>query len=69
MTEKEIIYRGIQHGEENEACLMVIDCFNEFIAPGYADVGIMEFLKYVVPDSMQARLAQGNFVIVALIEK
>jgi GNAT superfamily N-acetyltransferase len=66
--EKEIIYREIQPGEENEACLMVIDCFNEYVAPGYSDMGIIEFLKYVVPDLMQRRLAQGNFVIVALID-
>jgi GNAT superfamily N-acetyltransferase len=66
---KEIIYREIQSGEEAEVCLMVIDCFNEFIAPCYSDVGIMEFLKYVVPDRMLYRLAQGTFIIVALIDE
>jgi GNAT superfamily N-acetyltransferase len=65
----EIIFREIRKGDENEVCLMVIDCFNEFIAPGYSDVGIMEFLKYVVPDRMQMRLSQGNFAIVALADE
>ena len=61
----EIAYRDLNDGEEVEACLMIIDCFNEFIAPAYADVGVMEFLKYVVPDNMKTRMRDGSSVLVA----
>lgn len=62
----ELSYREIESGEEVKVCRMVIECFNEFVAPEYSCEGVEEFLKYVNPNSMQDRLAHGNFVFVAL---
>jgi GNAT superfamily N-acetyltransferase len=64
--DKEIIFREIHQGEEAKVYRMIIDCFNEFIAPEYSDEGVTEFEKYVEPNRMRERLAQGNFMIVAL---
>ena len=62
----EVTFREICKGEEAEACRLVIECFNGFVAPDYSDEGVKEFLKYINPDSMQRRLVNGDFVLVAL---
>ncbi len=64
----EIIIREIREGEETQVCQLVIECFNEFVAPDYSDEGVNEFLKYVNPDSMQKRLECGNFAFVAVVD-
>jgi GNAT superfamily N-acetyltransferase len=61
-----ISYREIHYGEEAEACLLVMGCFHEFVAPGYSQEGIAEFARYVDPESMRLRLVNNHFVIVAL---
>jgi GNAT superfamily N-acetyltransferase len=67
--ENEVIFREIHQGEEAKVYRMIIDCFNELIAPGYSDEGITEFEKYVEPNRMRERLAKGNFIIVTLRNK
>ncbi|MCX6653928.1 MAG: GNAT family N-acetyltransferase [Candidatus Bathyarchaeota archaeon] len=64
--EKEIIFREIHQGEEAKVYRMIVDCFNEFIAPEYSDDGVTEFEKYVEPNRIQKRLTECNFIIVAL---
>jgi hypothetical protein len=64
--ENKIAYREIQKGEEEKACLLVMSCFDEFVAPGYSKEGIIEFSKYVNPAAMQQRLANNHFIILAL---
>jgi ribosomal protein S18 acetylase RimI-like enzyme len=64
--EREITYREIRTGEEEQACRLVMDCFNEFVAPGYSDEGVAEFSKYVNPEFTQQRLANNHFIILAL---
>jgi ribosomal protein S18 acetylase RimI-like enzyme len=61
-----IIYREIKAGEEDKVCQLVMDCFNEFISPGYSKEGITEFSKYVNPQLMKHRLAKNHFIILAL---
>ncbi len=63
-----IVFIELEKGEETEACRLVIDCFNDFVAPDYSDEGVKEFLKYVNPSSMQERLAHGHFVLVAVYD-
>jgi len=65
---KEVVIREIRKGEETKACQLVIECFNEFVAPDYGDEGVNEFLKYVNPDWMQERLEHGNFAFVAVVD-
>jgi ribosomal protein S18 acetylase RimI-like enzyme len=65
MREK-IVYREIRQGEEEAVCRLVMECFNEYVAPGYCQEGVDEFSRYVNPGLMRERLANNHFVIVAL---
>jgi GNAT superfamily N-acetyltransferase len=64
--EKEIIYREIFKGEEEDVCHLITDCFGEFVAPGYSEEGIMEFAKYVNPKFTEYRLTHNHFILLAL---
>ena len=66
---KEVVIREICKGEETKVCQLVIECFNEFVAPDYGNEGVNEFVKYVNPDSMQERLEHGHFAFVAVVDK
>jgi len=61
-----ITYREIYQGEEENVCKLVINCFNEFVAPGYTEDGIAEFLRYVAPESVRDRLTKNHFILLAL---
>lgn len=64
--ESNFTYREIQAGEEAKICELVIDCFNEFVAPGYSQEGVDEFSKYVSPAALNDRLKNAeSFVIIA----
>jgi ribosomal protein S18 acetylase RimI-like enzyme len=65
LMKTKITFREIHEGEEEQVCLLVIDCFNEFVAPGYGKEGIIEFSKYVNPKLTQNRLANNHFIILA----
>lgn len=63
-------YRKIHSGEETKVCELVMDCFNEFIAPGYSQEGIEEFKKYVYPDALGHRIRNtDNFAILTMDEE
>jgi GNAT superfamily N-acetyltransferase len=64
-AEKKILYRAILEGEEEEICLLVLDCFGEFVAPGYSEEGITEFSRYVTPKFTRYRLSNNHFMIIA----
>jgi len=61
-----IAFREIHSGEEYTVCKLVLESFNEFIAPGYSSEGIMEFSKFVQADFLSERLANGGYSFVAL---
>ncbi len=65
-----IIYREIEFGEEEEVCKLVLECFDEFVAPGYSMEGVNEFKKYVNPAALKNRLQNSEgFVILAFNRK
>lgn len=64
--QKDITYREIRKGEEEEICRLVMDCFAEFVAPGYSEEGVTEFSKYVNPIFTRQRMANKHFIILAL---
>ena len=64
--EHDIAFREIHSGEEDIVCKIVIDCFNQFIAPRYSCEGIREFTNFVIPDCLRERLKNGNYSFVAL---
>jgi len=61
-----ITYRELHDGEEGNVCELIIDCSNEFVAPAYSEDGIIEFSKYVTPESTRNRLAKNHFILLAL---
>ncbi len=61
-----ITYREIHQGEEENVCKLIIECFNEFVAPGYSEDGIIEFSKYVTLKSTRDRLSRNHFMLLAL---
>lgn len=63
-------YRELHSGEEEKVCELVMDCFDEFIAPEYSQDGIEEFRNYVYPDALGHRLRNtDNFAILAMDEE
>lgn len=62
-----IIYREIESGQEEAVCRLVLECFDEFVAPGYSQEGITEFKKYVNSAALTNRLHDSeSFVMLAL---
>lgn len=62
-----IIYREIEPGEEEAACRLVLECFDEFVAPGYSQEGVTEFKKYVNSAVLKSRLHNSeSFVLLAV---
>ena len=64
--EKALTFREIINGEELRACQLVMESFNELVAPDYREKWVIEFSKYLNPQFMQQRLVNNHFVIVAL---
>ena len=48
LERKQLIYRAIKPGEENEVCSLVTRVFKSFVAPRYSQEGVDEFLKYAI---------------------
>ena len=61
-----IVFREPHSAEEDIVCKIVIDSFNEFIAPGYSSEGISEFNNYVQADVLRKRLRNGSYSFVAI---
>ena len=57
--------RPLNPGDEVEVCNLVARCFNEFIAPGFAEEGVEEFFRYVNPRALNRRSMSGHHVILA----
>lgn len=52
-------------GEESDVIALVLRVFAEFVAPGYSQEGVVEFMKYASADDLAKRTSEGNFVLVA----
>lgn len=61
----QITYRAMRCGEEQAACELVRQVFNEFVASDYGAVGIEEFFKFANPNAMTTRVKAGGYVLVA----
>lgn len=55
----------MQPGEEEKACKLVRDVFDEFVAPLYEEDGVEEFLRYVDPGLMAQRSRENHFTLLA----
>jgi GNAT superfamily N-acetyltransferase len=65
-VEHNIVFREIRSGEEESVYEIVIDCFNQFIAPGYSCEGIREFENYVKAGFLRERLKNRSYSFIAL---
>jgi len=55
-------------GEEAKVCDLVAEAFNEFIAPGYTDEGVLRFYMYANPETMAERQGLDHFCMVAELD-
>jgi len=49
-------------GEETVVIDLVLEVFDEFVAPQYANEGLTEFKKYARADALSDRLKDENIV-------
>ncbi|MFC2168998.1 GNAT family N-acetyltransferase [Acidobacteriota bacterium] len=59
----------IKKREAKQVCDLIIQVFHEFIAPHYSNDGVLEFQKYINPDSLMQRQKKNHFILVAETEK
>ena len=55
----------MEAGEQNIVVDLVLNVFNEFVAPQYSDEGIEEFKKFVNAKAVENRYKDGNIFILA----
>jgi GNAT superfamily N-acetyltransferase len=60
-----VVYRSMRPGEEEAVADLASRVFNEFVAPGYSDDGVQEFLRYATAEQLLQRSEAGHFVLVA----
>jgi GNAT superfamily N-acetyltransferase len=60
-----IAFRYMEFGEESEVFELISRVFNEFVAPGYSNEGIEEFMKYAQPEELAGRLKEDQVILVA----
>jgi GNAT superfamily N-acetyltransferase len=68
MQKKKIKYRLMKPGEEDEVCDLIAEAFNEFIAPGYTEEGVLRFYMYANPETMAERQGDDHFCMVAELD-
>lgn len=60
-----VVYRPMRSGEEHAVASLAARVFTEVVAPGYADEGVREFLRYASADRLLERSQADHFVLVA----
>ena len=59
-----MMYEFMRPGEEAEVSRLVWSVFEEFEAAEYKQEGIDEFKRYIAPEFMAARCAEGRFFVI-----
>ena len=65
--DSQITYRRLKQGEETKVSDFIAVVFNQYVAPGFSQDGIDEFMKYIRPDAIANQLKQNHFAFVALV--
>jgi GNAT superfamily N-acetyltransferase len=61
-----INYEPYQNGDEISVCKLAQQVFDEFVAPGYSELGRETFRSYVEPAALQQRIDEGiDFILLA----
>ena len=64
-----VSYRSMLPDDETDVDALVQSVFDEFVAPGYSNDGIVAFKKLINAGSFTERLRSGNLVLLAIAEK
>lgn len=62
-----IEYRPIKQGDASQVFTFITEVFNQFVAPGFSQEGIEEFLRYIQPDTLVDHLTNNHFGFMAHI--
>ena len=60
-----ITYRLLKPGEEDEVCELIAEVFNEYVAPGYTEEGVLRYYLYANPETLASRKGHNHFCMVA----
>ena len=60
-----ITYRLLKPGEEDDVCELIAEVFNEFVAPGYTEEGVLRFYLYANPKTLEERQGHNYFCMIA----
>lgn len=60
--------RKIRKDEIKQACRLVLEVFDEFVAPDYCVEGIKEFRQYINPELIEQRLKINCIIYIAEID-
>ena len=66
--DSQITYRRLKQGEETKASDFIAIVFNQYVAPGFSQEGIDEFMNYIRPDAIASQLEENHFAFIALCE-
>ncbi len=62
-----LTYRSMTPDEAEAASKMVAEVFDQFIAPEYAPEGRAQFMRYIEPAELRARLNSRHFTLLAFV--
>ena len=62
-------YRELKPDNLYEASSLVWVIFSEFVAPGYSQVGIETFRKFIQPEELEKSLGSGRFFIMGCFDR
>ncbi|MCG8635233.1 MAG: GNAT family N-acetyltransferase [Desulfobacterales bacterium] len=63
--ETSIGYGQIEQDDAYNVFTFITEVFSQFVAPGFSQEGVEEFLKYIQPDTIIDHLASDHFGIMA----
>ena len=63
----QIKYRRMKQGDESKVSELISVVFNQFVAPGFSQEGIDEFMNYIKPDAIESQLKKNHFAFVATL--
>lgn len=65
VTNTQVSCRAMQSSDAERVSRLILDSFDEFIAPEYSEGGRSEFRRYVDPAALERRTHAHHFILVA----
>ena len=66
--DSQIQYRKMKNGDESKTSAFISGVFYQFVAPGFSQEGIDEFMKYIKPDALYSQLKENHFALIATLD-